>query len=341
MNARIAVASPAGVRRYRSRLVVLGALPPVLLVLGALAVVIAWTPSLPAEVAQHWNAAGRADGYGPAWAPALVGAAVVLIVAAGAVASGWSPIDAARSRGARVLLASAWGVSGLLSILQLGTLAPQLGGGVDAVQTLPVGALIGGFVGGLLLAVIGWFAAPRGLEQVQAGADGDTVPAVSLAPGQRAVWAGSTHAPLWLIVALTAAVVGMLVFALAVAASGDATAFALLLPGVVLAAALSTLFWRVRIDSRGVLVRSFLGAPRYWIPLSELDDVKVLPVSPVGDFGGWGLRFGPRRTGVVLHTGPGLQFERTTGRALVVTIDDAERAAGVGRALLAQAQTAK
>lgn len=330
--------STPDVRSYRRRLVLLGALPPVVIMLAMVGVTIAWLPDLPAQVAQHWNAAGDVDGYGPAVVPALVSAALVLVLAVGVVASSWTPLDAPRARSSRVLLAVAWWLSGLLSIIQIGTLAPQLGGRAESAQALPVGALVGGILGGLLLAVIGWFAAPRGSEPVE-GADADTdVPSLNLSAGQRAVWTGSTHASLWLIVSLIVAAAGLLIFAIVAAASGDATAWALALPVVVLVAAASTLSWRVRLDSRGVLVRSFIGVPRYSIPLSELDDVTVVPVSPVGDFGGWGLRFGAGRTGVVMRTGAGLQFDRATGRSLVVTIDDAEQAAGVGRALLEQAR---
>jgi hypothetical protein len=53
--------------------------------------------------------------------------------------------------------------------------------------------------------------------------------------------------------------------------------------------------------------------------------VNVLPLQ----YGGWGWRFRPQTTAVVIRRGDGLELELRNGRRFVVTVDGAEQAAGV------------
>jgi hypothetical protein len=90
----------------------------------------------------------------------------------------------------------------------------------------------------------------------------------------------------------------------------------------------------VSVDDDGVTIRSPLGWPRIRIPLDEVVRADVTEVRPLRDFGGWGWRVGWHgRVGVVLRRGESLLIERTGGRSVVVTVDDAPTAAGTINAL--------
>jgi len=60
-------------------------------------------------------------------------------------------------------------------------------------------------------------------------------------------------------------------------------------------------------------------------------------VDPMGQFGGWGLRWGPAGFGVVLRTGEGIEVRRRSGKTLTVTVDDAATGAALLNALVARA----
>ena len=65
----------------------------------------------------------------------------------------------------------------------------------------------------------------------------------------------------------------------------------------------------------------------------------MVDVSPFAEFGGWGYRVGRGgRVGIVLRSGPALQVERTGGRSLVVTVDDAATGAALLNTLAARAR---
>ena len=83
----------------------------------------------------------------------------------------------------------------------------------------------------------------------------------------------------------------------------------------------------VTIDARGVNWRSALGFPRGGVALADITSVAAVDVRP-GDFGGYGLRFMPRRKGIITRAGRALQIDHGTG-TLVITVDDADTAASV------------
>ena len=87
-----------------------------------------------------------------------------------------------------------------------------------------------------------------------------------------------------------------------------------------------TVAWEVRVDAAGLTARGAWGWPRYHVPASEVVRADVTHVDPLGEFGGWGLRIaGDTRgtVGVVLRNGEAISVERTGGRRVVVTVDDA------------------
>jgi len=103
--------------------------------------------------------------------------------------------------------------------------------------------------------------------------------------------------------------------------------------GLVVAALLTFGFTIVRVvaDENGLTVRfGLLPWVRRRIPLHRIASAGHGQVRAVRDFGGWGYRFRPGRTGVVLRSGDALTVELTTsGREFAVTVDDARTGAAV------------
>lgn len=105
------------------------------------------------------------------------------------------------------------------------------------------------------------------------------------------------------------------------------------------AAVVSTLAFHVRVDATGLTVNSIVGLPRVHVPLRDIASVEAVDVNPMGEFGGWGLRWAPGGGfGVVLRSGPGIRVHRTNGKVVTVTVEDAATGAALLGALTARAK---
>jgi hypothetical protein len=88
-------------------------------------------------------------------------------------------------------------------------------------------------------------------------------------------------------------------------------------------------FVRVLVGPTGVQVRvGLFGWPRRTLPYPDIVDATAEQVAPMA-YGGWGWRRRPGRTAVVIRGGDGLRLRLASGRLFVVTVDDAERGAGL------------
>lgn len=307
----------------RRRALLVGVCAPLIIAVLTAGVLALWYPRLPDPVATHWGAAGP-DGLTPArtllfLAPALIAgsslptSAVVLFHGR----SSWS-------RTHRVLLGLSAGVAVLLSCTVLLFTYPQ--------RDLPDGAHAPVSAGpslvlALLVGACAWalatLAAPA---SVHTSATGRKIPAAPTAgaPGE---WSATIlpDAPMLIFVSIALAPLVIMTAWMAVAGSDEWWILALILLGTVLLLA-SFLAFRIRIDAAGLEARSMLGWPRIRVPAAEIASVEVATIDPLGDFGGWGLRWGRRRLGIVLRSGEGLLITRTDGRLIGITLDDAEAA---------------
>jgi hypothetical protein len=103
-----------------------------------------------------------------------------------------------------------------------------------------------------------------------------------------------------------------------------------LIPLVVLVFVLGNFAWTVRVDARGVRVRSVLGFPTIAIPLDQVTSADVIEVQALAQYGGWGIRWAlNRRIGVIVRSGEALEVHRAKGLDLVVTVSDAATAAAL------------
>jgi hypothetical protein len=299
-------------------------LPNTLVVIG-LALLLAWLPAMPATIAVHWGIAGEADAFGPAWTmPVLLGVVGVVLpvlftalIANGIQAAGPTAIQ-------KLLAVAALFVGAYLSFAVVSSVAIQRTTS-DGIQ--PIGAFLGiGALAGVALATLAWFVLPRAVPGRSAVA---ATPAVPIAPGERVAWVGHARFGTAVLVVLVAVVVlatGAVAFAIAVTGMW----WLVVVPVVLAAALLGTVSWRVRVDPSGLTVRAALGWPMYRVAAADVASAGTTSVVPLGEFGGYGIRFGlGRRLGVITRGGEALEVQRRDGRAVVVTVDDAATAAGL------------
>ncbi len=82
-----------------------------------------------------------------------------------------------------------------------------------------------------------------------------------------------------------------------------------------------------RIDSQGIHYKYFPFV-RSWklIPWSDITQVKITPISPLTDFGGWGYRWGKKGKGIILSGDRAIVISRTKGKNFVLTTQQEQSA---------------
>jgi len=314
-------------RRFR----LVGLWLPLAILALAVAVQVAFMPSLPATIATHWNAAGEPDGFSATWSfplvTFLIGAGTIALVALSALA-GTKQTEGAVDL--RFVSAVTLGLAGLLGVLSVGLLVGQVG--LEDPSTATAGwqlAVAGGAVG-VLLGVIGWRASLRFEGDGPAASTPDALP---LGQHEKAVWLRTATMSRGALLGMGAAGVASVAGAVAAVLAGGPGAWTAVLAVVLLlVAALVTAVFRVRVDTDGVQVRSALGWPRTSIPRSDIRLAQVVSVNPMAEYGGWGSRHSATHgQGVVTRTGEALRITRTNGRQFTVTVDDATTAAALLR----------
>ncbi|QTX04613.1 DUF1648 domain-containing protein [Agromyces archimandritae] len=309
---------------------------PVVLIVAALVSQLLLLPQLPDPVAIHWGPSGAPDGFAPAWATPLT----TLLAGLGLPALLALSVLPALLRGDRgpsyrFMGATAAGLAALLAVLGTGTLWIQAGLDDAANATGIAVPLIAGFVAAAAFGVLAWFIQPAAEIHRATAADAT---ALELGGEERAVWIRETSMPLGAIIAIAATV--LVIAAAAVVAWTQAPAYAawmLTAVAILLAVLVSTsIVFRVRVDEHGFTVASIVGFPRSHVALDDVESVSVVTVNPMGEFGGWGIRYAPGRFGYVLRTGPAIEVGRRGRSSLVVTVDDAETGAALLQALVAR-----
>lgn len=320
---------PRAVRRF----VLVAVIAPAVVTTVAALLQLMAMPSLPAPIAIHWNAAGAPDGFGSAWLTLLltigVGLGLPLLLAAAAL-NGLVRGD--RGPAYRLMGALAGATSVFLGVLMTASVLIQRGvldaaDGPSIVPWLLVAAVIA-----LAAGIVAWLIQPDERTQPRAGTATLDPP---LGTGERAIWLRSVRLARGGVIVLCAALALLVTVAIVtVAASGSSVAATILIALVALMAATiaATSAFHVRVDATGLAVTSVVGFPRVHIPVTQVARVEVVDVAPMGEFGGWGLRWAPGGGfGVVMRTGSAIRVHRVGGGVFTVTVDDAE----TGAALLA------
>lgn len=132
-------------------------------------------------------------------------------------------------------------------------------------------------------------------------------------------------------------VAGGVGFVLSALLTHGALRFALvLITGLI--ALLGSWFGRIALSVTTTSVRIHFGLNRWptkVVPLARVVSASAIHLEPLR-WGGWGYRWVPWRkaTAIVVRRGPALVLTLTSGRRLLVTVDDAEAAADRVNALL-------
>lgn len=320
--------------RARTLVILLGIVFPVLVTSTGVILTLLWLPEVPDPAATHWSSFGPPDGFGPAWTyPAMVGGLglgltallVAMVAATNAQKRPWGPTS--RFLAAFMPGAIAGTVVGLCCAMAaqrgLSDASEATSSGLSVLAVPGVWAVI---------TVLFWFLQPRVPVPVLTD---DGVEEVAIAPTQRAVWMQSVTTSPGGVIALCVATLAVLAGAIVMALAGTPAAWLMLAVAALLILGLATMVsFRVRVDERGLSVVSVGGWPRFHTPLADITDVSVAEISPMADFGGWGVRYGMGRGwGVILRAGEAIVIRRSERGAFTVVVPDAARGAGVLEAL--------
>jgi len=327
---------PAYTSAQRVRIVIVGAVVPLLIAGVGIAVMFSWS-DLPDPIAIHWGQSDGPNGFGTVTELAfLVGLTVLFFAAIATLGCFTMRAGSTQSYVPRLLVAVSVWLSVFLTGGIVGTVALQRGL-VDATSapdpTLPllVSCLIA-----LPIGAAAWFLTPRAATIAVEPTD---APVLDLGTDERVLWQRSVGPNAAFVVVLVIAVLLLMGGVVLALLTGEPESVPLVvIPAIIVFATSTTLFWKVRVDAKAVTTRSSVGWPRFRYPLSEIVAARAVQLEPLREFGGWGIRVGGGgRLGIVLRSGEALEVERGNGRVFVVTVDDASTAAALINGLVRRA----
>ncbi|MFD4759987.1 DUF1648 domain-containing protein [Streptomyces sp. NPDC058439] len=314
----------------------LAALPFLLALVADLVLFAVFRDRLPEQLASHFQANGRANGHmGQVW---FVVADVLLFAVTGVL---WA-LTVVRGkfygRAYRWLIAGGYAFAGFLGWVMAAVLLANVDAG-DVVKgetqgaSLPMWQLAVALGVAVLAAGLGLVLAALGPVPEQPAAtgqagDGARIP---LADGEVAGWArsaGGWWRPLIALVLVAGGVV--LLFG-----SGWVAALPPLILGVLLA-----VFARpyVVVDRRGITISGMLPWPRLRVPLDRIEAATSRDINPLAEYGGWGYRIRPGRSGLMIRSGEGIVATLAGGRVFAVTVDDSATGAALLNTLIDRRQ---
>ncbi|MEU0161140.1 DUF1648 domain-containing protein [Streptomyces sp. NPDC006261] len=301
----------------------LAALPFVLAFLVDLILFLALKDRLPARLASHFDASGDPNGYADRTTYALVAAPVLPMLGALWVLTVVGGKFYGRAH--RLLIGGGWAVAAFLQYVLGAALVINL----DAPDGSTAGsfplwhlavalgaAVLAGGVGLLLARLV---PAPEDPHAGKGHADRERI---ALADGEVAGWARTTGAWWPPLSALVIVVTG----------TGLGYGVSWFLGAPLLAIALLVLAFsraHVTVDRRGLTVSGLLPWPRAQVPLERIEAADSRQVNAVAEFGGWGYRIRPGRTGFIVRSGEAIVARQRGGREFAVTVEDSATGAAL------------
>ncbi|ANZ15726.1 Protein of unknown function (DUF1648) [Streptomyces noursei ATCC 11455] len=296
----------------------IAALPFILvtLILGACYAFVAGR--LPERLATHFAVDGRPDGYSSPQ-DFLVDCLVGLLVLG--VGLGLSVQRALPARAGRWTVATAYFTAVCLGGASVTILLGNARGGDPVELRLPAWQVAVMLGAGLVAGALGWLLA--GAEPEAPRPQGGAVRRLDLPAGTRAGWSRTVSSPPMALLAAAMMCAGVLLGVFA----GWVGGAVMLLGGLTVAVHCSV---RVTVDRRGLsLTPTLLPVPLHRIPLAKVAEATSRRIGALAEYGGWGYRIQPGRSGLLLRSGEGMVLRLTSGREFVVTVDDSATAAAL------------
>ncbi|WP_097866063.1 DUF1648 domain-containing protein [Streptomyces sp. rh34] len=312
----------------------LAALPFVLALLVDLVLHVTVKDRLPARLAVHFDAGGSADGY-----MGITAHLLYTVTSLSVLGAAWAFIAVngkLHGRAHRWFIGGGFAVAAFLGYLLIAVLFVN----VDAPENGPAGGFplrhIAVALGVAVLAGALGLLASRLVPVPDGPRDGDPASRerIALADGEVAGWArgiGAWWAPIAVLVFLAAGVT-----------VGLEQSWFIGAPLLLLALVTAT-FCRphVTVDRRGLTVSGLLPRPRVRVPLERMEGADSRRVNALAEYGGWGYRIRPERSGVITRSGEAIVVSLTSGREFAVTVDDSATGAALLNTLLDRRRTGR
>ncbi|MEU3224264.1 DUF1648 domain-containing protein [Streptomyces sp. NPDC006976] len=317
--------------------VVLTALPFLLALATDLILFATRRDRLPAQLASHFVGNGRVDDYASQTSYVVV--TTLVLVGCGILLALMAGLGKFYGSASRAMIGCGYALAGFLGYLMAAVMLIN----VDAVEdaqgrgqdvsfpmwhlAAALGVAAVGFGLGFLVAALVPATEPDG----GGGAEGERKRIV-LRPGEVAGWARGAGS-WWL------SLIALLTFGTGVALLFTAS-WPVALPALVLGALVAS-FARpyVTVDRRGITVSGLLPWPRVRVSLDRIEGATSRDISPLTEYGGWGYRIRPGRTGVMIRSGEGIVARLANGRDFAVTVDDSATGAALLNTLIDQRRT--
>ncbi|MER7395032.1 DUF1648 domain-containing protein [Streptomyces sp. NPDC000151] len=314
---------------------------------------------LPDTLATHFRADGRADGFTTAGGFLAVSLGTLLVFGAvfGLLVLGPTagrrtgtarrPADTGRADGVPAMarlrtagsfIAVGYGLAGLLGYLFVRTLYANAAAGGHSAARLPLWQVAVALGVGVVAGLLGRLLAGKDVPPPDGGVRGGA-PRLPLAGSEVAGWSRTVSSPVMYVLGGVLLLAGLIAGLTAGPGSGW-SATPVLLFGGLLILALAGL--RVTADRHGLTVTPpLLPYPRMRIPLARIREADSRKIVPLRDFGGWGYRMRPGRSGFVLRSGEALSLRLASGKEFVVTVGDAATAAALLNTLVDRSDAAE
>ncbi len=306
-------------------------LPAIVTTVG-LSIQLAVLRHAPRRIAVHWNSSGTPSVFGPVWLPLALTVALGLALPSLVGVSSLPRLRRGdRSPTYRIFGSQALGISVMQNVFATGLLLRSLGD-TSSGESRAWLLLVIGLAAGIAAAVSGWLLQPR----VSGVAAYHAVAPLKLAPNERAAWMHTTFLPAPAVAMMSVVASGVALRAAFGWASGDRPVLAVILTAVALllfSLLATTAAFQVRVDARGLIVRSLVGVPRFRVGTEQVGSVAVLEARSLGLAGSWGIRARPGRVTVVMGSPTGISVRRRDGGTLFVTVSDAATGAALLKAL--------
>ncbi|MEU5955567.1 DUF1648 domain-containing protein [Streptomyces sp. NPDC047525] len=312
-----------------ARIALLAALPFMLGLAADLAVYATVRDQLPDRLARHFGADGDADGYVGHGGFLAMLVAVFVVLGAVSVFVVLRSEFATYRRGLRGLLAVVYATAAFLAWPMGASLVASRGTADGAAAVFPlwhlavavgVAALAAGAGAGLARCVpLPDARSPLGAD-AQGGAD-----RIDLGRNEIAGWVRRTGS--WMLSGMGVALAAAGIVILGLTDEGWLTPLSLFVPGLLIAA-----FARacVTVDRRGLTVSPGLVPwPRIRLPLDRIESADTRRINALADYGGWGYRIVPGRSGIIMRSGEALVVRRANGKDFAVTVEDSATAAAL------------